>query len=169
MSNGLTPETYDDVFAQLERAQARYVVIGGVAVVLHGYARPIADLDIAVDPAPDEARRAFNALCARGFAASIPLPLSAITIMRMYDRSGREVDLFVRYLIPFAELWSGSELLKVHDRSVRVISREHLIREKRVNDLPHNRLDVDGLLASAKPSDPSTDTNSDTPEQPDSE
>lgn len=170
MSNGLTPEDYEDVFVQLEFAQVRYVVIGGVAVVLHGHARPIADLDIAIDPAPDQARRVFNTLSASGFVPSIPLPLSAINIMRMYDRLTREIDVFVRYHIPFAELWSGSELMKVCDRPVRVSSLEHLIREKRFNDQqPSNLPDIEGLLAITKPRDPLIDTRTDTAEQPDSE
>jgi hypothetical protein len=140
------------VFVQLERARVRYVVIGGVAVVLHGHVRPTADLDIAIDPVPDEARRAFNALSVCGFVPSIPIPLSAITIMRMYDRLTREIDVFVRYQIPFAELWAGSEMMKVCDRPVRVSSIEHLIREKRVNtQRPTNQLDVEALLAITKP------------------
>lgn len=42
---------YEDLFRRLEQEQVRYVVAGGVAMVLHGVVRFSADLDlIAVDP-----------------------------------------------------------------------------------------------------------------------
>jgi hypothetical protein len=39
------------VFAALERAKVRYLVVGGVAVVLHGHLRVTADLDLDLEDA----------------------------------------------------------------------------------------------------------------------
>ena len=39
---------FEPVFAALERAGSRYVVVGGVAVVLQGHARFTADLDLVI-------------------------------------------------------------------------------------------------------------------------
>ena len=69
-----TPETFSDVFDRLERDGIRYAVISGIAVVLHGHVRPIADLDVVIDPAPGEVERAMRALAGCGFVPSIPLP-----------------------------------------------------------------------------------------------
>src|SRR5215218_249407 len=101
MVNFSTPEDYCDLFNRLEDDGVRYVVISGVAVVLHGHVRPIADLDIVIDPAPDEAGRALRTLAGTGFVPSIPLPLNLLSVLRMFDRAQREVDVFVRYHIPF--------------------------------------------------------------------
>jgi hypothetical protein len=90
-----TPETYGDVFDRLERDAVRYAVISGVAVVLYGHVRPVADLDVVIDPAPDQAASALRALAACGFVQSTPLPLSMVTVMRMFDHAQREVDVFV--------------------------------------------------------------------------
>ncbi len=148
MSDLATPEIYCDVFDRLERESVRYAVISGVAVVLHGYLRPIFDLDIVIDPAPDEASRALRVLASNGFVSSLPIPLSMVSVMRMFDRSQREVDVFVRYHIPFDELWKGSQHMRVGESSVaRVISLEHLLRAKRINGRPHDLLDIEGLLA----------------------
>jgi hypothetical protein len=46
---------YDDVFAALHRAGVRFVVVGGVAVVLQGHIRTTVDLDLVVDLAADAA------------------------------------------------------------------------------------------------------------------
>ncbi|HWN45537.1 MAG TPA: hypothetical protein VNW71_25155 [Thermoanaerobaculia bacterium] len=154
--NWTTPAGYGDVFERLERDHVRYVVASGSAVVLHGYIRPVADLDIVIDAAPHEARKAMHALTLTGFVPSIPLPLSALTVLRMFDSAQREVDVFVRYCIPFDELWASSERVPVGVSIARVISLEHLLRAKRITARPHDLLDIEALLALKVPgpSDP---------------
>jgi hypothetical protein len=144
---GTTPETYGDVFSLFERERVRYVVVSGVAVVLRGHIRPVADLDVVIDPAPEESNRAMHVLGRLGFVPSIPLPLSMVTMLRMFDQGQREVDVFVRYHVPFAEQWASSELIRVGDRLARVTSLEHLLRAKRVNGRPHDLSDIEALLA----------------------
>jgi hypothetical protein len=142
-----SPEAYSDVFDRLARDGVRYVVTSGVAVVLRGHLRPVADLDIVVDPASEEATLALGSLIGAGFVPSLPLPLNMVSVMRMFDQSRREVDLFVRYHIPFADLWGGAEDMRVGSSVARVISLEHLLRVKRVIGRPHDLLDVNALLA----------------------
>jgi hypothetical protein len=142
-----SPEIFCDVLKLFEREKVRYVVVGGIAVVLHGYLRAVADLDVVIDPAPEEARRAMDALNAASFVPTIPLPLSLLTVVRMFDRAYREVDVFVRFHIPFEELWSCSWLARVGDAQARVASLEHLLREKRRNGRSHDLQDIEGLLA----------------------
>ena len=142
-----TPEIFRDVFDRLEREEVRYVVVSGAAVVLHGHARPIADLDLAIDPAPEQASRALDALLSVGFVPSLPLPLSMLTVLRMFDHARREVDVFPRYHIPFEELWGDSVRVRVGAAAARVVSLAHLLRAKRINGRPHDLLDVAALLA----------------------
>ena len=146
MLNRGTPEVFCDVLELFEREDIRYVVVGGVAVVLHGHIRAVADLDVVIDSAPDETRRAMDALMAAGFVPSIPLPLNLLTMVRMFDSSSREIDVFVRFHIPFGELWSCSGLARVGDQQARVASLEHLLREKRRNGRPNDLEDIEGLL-----------------------
>jgi len=144
-----TAETYCDVLDELERGGVRYVVTGSVAVALHGHKRAVADLDIIVDPAPQETNRALHALARAGFMPSIPIPLSMLSVLRTFDQSGREVDVFVRHHIGFNELWPDSVRVRVgeSDSVARVASLEHLLRIKRDNGRPHDLLDIEGLLA----------------------
>jgi hypothetical protein len=135
-----------EVCNRLEQADVRYVAVSGTAVVLHGFMRPSADLDVVINGAPDEVIRAMNALMCAGFMPSLPLPMSAVTVMRMFDSSQREVDVFVRYAVPFEELWTSSEKVQVNDSVVRVMSLDHLLRVKRVSARPHDLIDIDGLL-----------------------
>ncbi len=46
----------------LNEAGARYVIVGGFAVILHGYARGTMDLDLLIDPSPENVRKVKAAL-----------------------------------------------------------------------------------------------------------
>jgi hypothetical protein len=145
--DNITPENFVDVFDRLERDGVRYVVIGGVAVVLHGHARAVADLDIVVDSAPAEAERAVQSLARAGFVPSIMLPPSMLTVLRMFDHAAREIDVFIRWQISFGELWADSERVRVGDGSVRIASLEHLLREKRISGRTNDIEAMEALLA----------------------
>lgn len=145
--NSVTPATFSDVFDLLERANVRYVVVSGVAVVLHGYDRPLADLDIVISAQPGEPERAQYALMMGGFVPSIPVPLAMLRVLRMFDQSAREVDVFVRYHFPFDELLADSETMTVGASSIRVASVEHLLGAKRITARPHDLEDVAALTS----------------------
>ena len=150
-TNNITPASFGDVFELLDRSDVRYVVISGVAVVLHGYDRPLADLDIVISPMPGEPERAQYALMLAGFVPSIPVPLAMLRVLRMFDQSQREVDVFVRYQIPFDELYAASETMIVGAGAVRVASLEHLLRVKRMTARPHDLEDIAALENIAAP------------------
>jgi predicted nucleotidyltransferase len=59
------PPTIDDVrriCRALDEAGARYVLIGGFAVILHGGERTTKDIDLLVDPEPENVERLKRAL-----------------------------------------------------------------------------------------------------------
>ena len=60
------------IFAALDASDARYLVVGGVAVVLHGHPRLTADLDlvIALDPANVRAAAASAEATSSGVASA---------------------------------------------------------------------------------------------------
>ena len=53
---------FEPLFDALNAAEVRYVVVGGLAAVLHGHARLTADIDLVVDLTPDEAKKAIQTL-----------------------------------------------------------------------------------------------------------
>jgi hypothetical protein len=140
---------YADVLARLARDEVRYVVTGGVAVLLHGYPRETRDLDIVVDASPAEAERATRSLMSAGFSPTLPLPLHMLVVLTMTDGAGRSVDVFARYPVPFEELWANSELVGVGDCLARVSSFADVVRAKQLQGLPHHLRDAEELLAQA--------------------
>ena len=51
-----------DVFSSLQQHKVRYIVIGGIAAVLHGVPRATFDLDILIDADPENAKKLLDAL-----------------------------------------------------------------------------------------------------------
>ena len=66
---------YQPLFRALNASGTRYVVVGGVAVVLHGHARLTADVDLILDLERNAAGRAMEALAALGLRPRVPVNL----------------------------------------------------------------------------------------------
>ena len=98
---------YKAVFASFDSHDVRYVVIGGVAAILHGVPRMTFDLDILIDPSPANAHRVLEALTEVGLGtASLTTPeelsTNVVTIFR--DRLLLDVQTSTPG-ITFAEAW----------------------------------------------------------------
>src|SRR5918912_795666 len=59
------------VFASFQKHGVRYVVIGGIAAVLHGVPRATFDLDILIEASPDNAQHLLDALTEANFATAL--------------------------------------------------------------------------------------------------
>jgi hypothetical protein len=155
---------FEPIFAALESGAIRYVVVGGMATVLHGYARLTADVDLMVDHKPEEALKAIRALTALGFVPRAPVNAEDYAdpdVRRMwFDDKGmrvlslwdphhpmREVDLFVENPIDFDLLHERSQIVSLATTSVRIASIEDLIQLKRLANRPEDQRDIEALQA----------------------
>lgn len=153
---------FEPIFEALNRNEVRYLVVGGVAVVLHGYARLTADLDLIVDLSPIEARKAIETLVGLGLRPTAPVePLGfadpeirsrwiseeKMQVFSMRDPATpmRQVDLFAESPMDFEQLWVNSELIELEETRVRVASIPDLIRLKRLAGRPLDLADVEAL------------------------
>ena len=57
----------------LDEARVRYLVVGGLAVVMHGYSRATYDLDLVVQLDQDNVVGAFQALGTLGYRPLVPV------------------------------------------------------------------------------------------------
>ena len=57
----------------LDEAGVPFIVVGGLAVVAHGYGRQTQDLDIVIRLQPDAVKGAFGALAALGYRPRVPV------------------------------------------------------------------------------------------------
>lgn len=150
---------FEPLFNELNTAGIRYVVVGGLAVVLHGHARLTADVDLVIDLDPGPARQAIDALVRLGLEPRAPVnPMDfadaeirgqwirdrGMQVFSMFDRDNplRSVDLFVDHPIPFEELWERSETAALAATTVRIASIPDLIELKQLAGRPQDRDDI---------------------------
>jgi tRNA nucleotidyltransferase/poly(A) polymerase len=136
-----------DVFASFQQHNVRYIVIGGIAAVLHGVPRATFDLDILIDANPDNAKKLLAALvdAKLGTAALItPEELLSKEITIFKDRVRIDVQTFTPGL-KFEQAWERRETMEYQKQKFYVASREDLIASKRAAGHPVDLEDV-GLL-----------------------
>jgi hypothetical protein len=127
-----------DVFASFQRNDVRYVIVGGIAAVLHGVPRATLDLDILIDPTPGNARRLLEALLQAGLGtASLTSPddllANEITVFR--DRVRIDVQTRTPGL-SFEVAWRNRQTMDFRGQSFLVASRGDLIASKRATGRP---------------------------------
>ncbi len=155
---------YEPLFKALNDAGVRYVIVGGLAVVLQGHARLTVVADLIVDLGNEQARRTIDALTGLGLQPRVPVSpqdfadpsireewirVRGMEVFSMYDPSNpmRVVDLFVAHPIPFEELWSRSDKFDLQNITVHVASIPDLIHLKRLAGRPQDHADIEHLEA----------------------
>ena len=129
------PPTIDDlrrICRALEDAGARYVLIGGFAVILHGGARTTKDIDLLVDPAPDNVARLKTALSVLEDDAAReiePDDLERYVVVRVADEV--MVDLLGAACgVTWAEARPTARTVDLDGTPILVADRRTLIRTK---------------------------------------
>jgi len=84
-----------DVAAAFEREAVRYLFVGGLAVIAHGYVRLTTDLDIVIDLQPDNIRRAVTILAGLGFKPQAPVAIEAFVDARQRQEWVATKDMVV--------------------------------------------------------------------------
>lgn len=146
---------FRDLFSALGAADARFIVVGAYAVIHHTEPRYTKDLDIWVEPTPENARRVYRALAAFG------APLEGIALDDLCNRElvyqigvePNRVDILMDIgTVPFADAWRHAVQTTYGGVPIRVLGREHLIAAKRASGRPQDLLDL-ARLESAPPRD----------------
>ena len=153
---------FEPVFQALNKAGARYVVVGGLATVLHGYARLTADVDLAVDLAPEEATKVIRALVTMGFRSQVPVSPEEFADKAVREKWIREkhmrafslvdptnpmrvVDLLLKPEVPFEQLLARSQEVMLSSTKVRIAAIDDLIALKRQAGRPQDLADIEQL------------------------
>ena len=71
-------DSIPEVLWALDRGSVRYLIVGGVAVNLHGYVRATRDLDLVIEPDPDNATRAIHTLRDLGYRPQVPVAIEGL-------------------------------------------------------------------------------------------
>jgi hypothetical protein len=149
---------HEQLLQALSRHELDFLVVGGVAVIFHGYARLTVDLDVIPSPRERNLRRlaaALEDLDAKAVGAAgerLPLDLSHPTSLAVGDYfletslggldlvNGRHPDL-KRYM----RIDAASIEVSVGGHTVKVLSKADLIAMKREAGRPKDLRDIAAL------------------------
>ncbi|MGK2855808.1 MAG: DUF6036 family nucleotidyltransferase [Thermoanaerobaculia bacterium] len=133
-----------DVFSSLQQGEVRYVVIGGIAAVLHGVPRATFDLDILIDATPDNVERLLKAFVAAGLGTASLTTVgevlaNEITVFK--DRVRIDVQTRTPGLV-FDHAWTNRVTMHYEGQEFFVACRADLISSKRAAGRPVDLEDI---------------------------
>lgn len=154
------------ILRALEEARVRYLIVGGVAVVLHGHPRMTADLDLVIELAPENVDAAFESLEALGYRPRVPVTAAdlanpairerlvaekGMTVLSLFSPALplTEVDVFAELPFDFEAARARALEADLGSFRVPVASIEDLVAMKRRAGRPKDLEDVRLLLALA--------------------
>lgn len=155
------PVDIESVFEALNQAKVKYLVVGGVAVVLHGHLRTTGDLDLMVELSRENAQHAMDALSRLGFRPRAPVAAAdfsdpnirrtwiqekGLTVFSLWHpASPLEVDLFVEEPFSFTEVYGRALRVPLERSYAMLISKDDLIARKRTANRIQDHADIEAL------------------------
>jgi hypothetical protein len=143
------------IFAALDAHQVEYVVVGGVAVQVHGHVRMTNDLDLIPSPTPENLKRLAAAL--RELQACVLNPgsehlaidarmLPRATLWQLSTPHG-DIDILHEApgASPFPQLRRRALTIALGDLTIAVAGRDDLIQMKRASGRPTDLADIAAL------------------------
>lgn len=145
-----------DMLSVLNAAGAEYLMVGAYAMAAHGHPRATADIDFWVRPSPENAARVMQAL--RNFHAPLQglteADLASEDLIFQIGVPPRRIDIITGIDgVGFEEAWPAKVITHFSSEPCYVISREHLLQNKRACARDKDGWDVK-LLERPPQSDP---------------
>ncbi len=152
----------ENILAALNRSRVRYLVVGGVAVVLHGHLRTTMDLDLVIELQAENVRQALEALGGLGLQPIVPVPLTAFAdpatrkswvedrnmiVFSLWHPSKPtlKIDIFVSEPFDFDEAYKRAARVDLGRTEATVVALDDLIALKRDAGRPQDLADVESL------------------------
>ncbi|MDP1995945.1 MAG: hypothetical protein Q8J90_01990 [Gallionella sp.] len=151
-----------ELLKMLDEAGVDFVLVGGLAVALHGYQRVTMDVDVVVAMDGENLQRFMAAAKAAGLRPTIPVPLESLAQPDLIEQWHREngmlafslrgaetmatvLDVLVRPVVPFADLRRDASVVKVGAVDIPVASIAHLIAMKTGTGRSKDAIDIEEL------------------------
>jgi hypothetical protein len=144
---------FRDLLQCLNDAGAKYLIVGAYAVIYHTEPRYTKDMDIWVEPTPENAQKVWNALVKFG-APLADLTLDDLSNPDIVFQMGVEpnrIDIIMDVEgLRFAEAWENRIISKYEDQTTCILSHDDITRAKKTASRDQDLLDVKSLERAKK-------------------
>ena len=139
---------YKDILQILSEKKVKFILIGAYAMAAHGFPRSTMDIDLWIMPDPANAALTFNALEDFGaFTSNLTLDdLSKEGLIFQIGVAPRRIDIITSVDgLGFEDAFSRSQIIKIDDIPVPVLSISDLIINKRSTGRTKDLADAETL------------------------
>lgn len=141
-------EIYLKFLELLNEQEVKYVVLGGYAVIIHGYVRATGDMDILIEASPENAERIITALIKFGyevydFEISDFVGKDKVVTLNPYPF---KIEILTSTLgVTFEQCYENRKIIKVEKVNINFIGRHDLIENKKAVGRLKDLLDIENL------------------------
>ena len=153
---------YENIFRLLNEADVRYVVVGGIAVNLHGYHRATGDLDIAMSMTDRDILEFVRVAKMHGFVPRVPVAMEDFAnrekredwihqknmkVFTVYNpkKQMEHIDIMTEEIVDFESLFKDRVMTSYRAIPIPVASIPHLIQMKEHAGRDRDRMDIQAL------------------------
>lgn len=153
---------YEDVFRKLNEKKVRYVVVGGVALVLHGVVRLTVDLDLMINLDEKNLLKFLDVLKSLEYKPKMPVKVAEFLDSKKRKKWMKEknmkvfsfhnpkkpfnvIDVLIDEPISFEEIYKKRKIIKVDEVEIPIVSIDHLIKLKKMSAREHDIADIESL------------------------
>lgn len=153
---------YEEIFRTLNAKKVNYVVVGGVALVLHGVVRLTADLDLIVRLETKNLTKFISVIKELGYRPKVTVKAEefidnekretwrkekGMQVLSFYHpkKPALLLDVFVNEPIDYETLEDEKEVIQAGSIKIPVVSKRHLIELKKISGRPQDIADINAL------------------------
>lgn len=151
-----------DLIKLLAESDTDYVLVGGLAVALHGYQRVTMDVDVVLAMEPQNIERFIAGAKAAGLKPVMPVAIESLACADLLGQWQREkgllafglqgadaqatmLDVLIAPTVPYADLRRDAVMINVGTYQIPVASIDHLIALKSDTGRSRDVLDIAAL------------------------
>lgn len=151
-----------DLLKTLDDADIKYVLVGGLAVALHGYQRVTMDVDVVLAMDEENVRQFINCAKVADLRPMLPVDINALAqpelIEQWYHEKGMlafslrgpdtmatVMDVLVKSVVPFSDLRRDATIIDIGTLKVPIASIDHLILMKTGTGRSKDMIDIEEL------------------------
>ena len=155
--------SFEAIVGVLDNEGVRFIVVGGLAVIAHGYGRVTRDIDLVIQLQPEAITSAFKALETLGYLPRVPISAAqfadpglrsqwirekGMKVLNFHSDAHREtpVDLFITEPFDFEEEYRTALVQESSSGVVaRILRLDSLLRMKAEAGRSQDLADIDEL------------------------
>jgi hypothetical protein len=145
-----------EIIYNLSANDVKFIICGGVALVLQGSERMTMDLDLSVDLSEENLIKFLDSMKKLNLTPRVPVPPESILspekreimikeknalVFTFIDTKNpyKQVDMFITDNLSYEKLKNKVEIIKMGDYNIEVLSKEALLELKKSIDPPRDK------------------------------